>query len=74
MDRLNKVKEEICSQIMKLDVAQLETLTDAIDHGDIEGVVNPPEVLTCSMCEKLYGECRNRAGECERRYGLHMAG
>jgi len=74
MNKINSIKSDICRQIMELNVDQLETLTDAIEQGDIEGVVNPPEVLTCSMCEKLYGECRAGGRECMRRYRMHLAG
>jgi len=73
MDKINSIKADICRQIMELDVVQLETLTDAIDQGDIDGVINPPEVLTCSLCEKLYGVCSAENEECVRRYRMHLA-
>ena len=73
MDRSEKIKKELCRQVMALDSNQLINFTDMIDEFRPDGVENPPEVLSCRMCGKIYGEC-NGVEDCRKRYVLYMAG
>ncbi len=68
------IKDSICEQIRQMDIDQLEDLTDAIENGITVGLTNPPEVLSCTLCAKLYGEEGCCAEECRRRWRRYMAG
>jgi len=72
MNRILSKKQEICSQIMALDIEQLEELTDMIEIGAIPGMTTPKVALTCRRCEKLYGDCSGNREECIRRYRAYM--
>ena len=47
MSKENYVKQELCRQIMQLNLEQLQKLTDLISDSNIDGLSNPDEVLTC---------------------------
>ena len=68
------IKNNICEQIRRMDIDQLEDLTNAIEIGITTGLTNPPEVLSCSLCAKLYGEDGCCEEECRRRWRKYMAG
>jgi len=72
MNRILDTKQEICNQIMALDVEQLEELTDIIESGAIPGMTTPKVALTCTRCEKLYGDCSGKREECIRRFREYM--
>ena len=67
------IKDNICEQIQNLSIEELEDLTDAIENGITDGLTNPPEVLSCPLCAKLYGEAGCSKEECRRRWQRYMS-
>jgi len=62
MNRILSKKQEICSQIMALDIEQLEELTDMIEIGAIPGMTTPKVALTCRRCEKTLRRLQRKQG------------
>lgn len=59
MNNLEKMKQNIISQIQAMDIAKFEQLIDLID----DDIFDMSELFTCEKCRKRYGSCTPN-GDC----------
>lgn len=70
MNNLEKMKQDIISQIEKMNVKEFERLMDILVECDEanEKILDVSNLFTCDYCRKTYGKCSNESDECSSRF------
>ena len=70
MNKMEYLKQRICSQIMQMDAEALYDFCFLIKECDNERI-NSFDLcgfLDCKKCEECYSDCRDDKFECEERF------
>ena len=68
MNNLEKMKQDIISQIEKMGVKEFEKLMDILVECNDEEIFDISRMFTCDFCRKKYGKCTEEKDECSGRF------
>lgn len=70
MNRATVAKQEICNMIMSFTTEQLFDFFFVLENEDL--VFPSLDYLSCTKCEKIYGDCNQCRETCLARFKQHM--
>lgn len=70
MNNLEKMKQDVISQIEKMDVKEFEKLMDILMecYEANEKILDVSNLFTCEHCRDKYGKCSSEMNECSSRF------
>ena len=70
MNNLEKMKQDIISQIRKMDVEEFEKLMNIlVEYEEANKIIlDVSNLFTCDCCRKKYGKCLSETDECSVRF------